>query len=98
MPQFTAESEAENRRLLQYLQDTAAAKGITDAQLSLAWMICKKPYIVPIPGSTKLARVLENGGAADVLLTPEEVAGIDKALDALPMSAVFGGSPVRKTE
>ncbi|HCJ91538.1 MAG TPA: aldo/keto reductase [Acidaminococcaceae bacterium] len=98
MPQFTAESEVENRRLLQYLQDTAAAKGMTDAQLSLAWMICKKPYIVPIPGSTKLARILENGGAADVLLTPEEVDAIDKALDAMPMSAVFGGSPVRKTE
>ena len=98
MPQYTKEGFEAAQELMSFLSKLGDQKGATTGQLSLAWMICKKPYIVPIPGSTKLARILENGGAADVLLTPEEVDAIDKALDAMPMSAVFGGSPVRKTE
>ena len=58
-------------------------------------MLCKKPWIVPIPGSRKAERMRENAGAAEVLLSPEEVAAIDKALDTIPMSAVFGGTAVK---
>lgn len=73
----------------------AADKHATPAQLSLAWMLCKKPYIVPIPGSRKVERMRENAGAADVALTPAEVEALDKALDTIPMSAVFGGTAIK---
>jgi len=59
-------------------------------------MINKKPYIVPIPGSRKIERIRENAGAADILLTAEEVSVIDEKLDSMEMSQVFGGSPARK--
>ena len=68
----------------------------TPAQISLAWMLAKKPYIVPIPGSRKTQRIRENFGAADVSLSGEEVRSIDDNLNNMEMSAVFGGSPVKK--
>lgn len=92
MPQFTNEAVEQNRELLALLQKLAEEKGGTPAQISLAWMLCRKPWIVPIPGSRKLDRMKENAGAADIRLSPSEVAALDKALDAIPMSAVFGGS------
>lgn len=91
MPQFTKEGVAENADLLALLENTAKEKGATPAQISLAWMMAKRPYIVPIPGSRKEARLRENLGAADIQLSPEEVARIDGALDHMKMSAVFGG-------
>lgn len=57
-------------------------------------MLCKKPWIVPIPGSRKIERMQENAGAADISLTREEIAAIDRTLDSIPMSAVFGGTAV----
>ena len=62
----------------------------------MAWMICKKPYIVPIPGSRKIERLKENAGAADIILTAEEVQKIDDALAHMEMSQVFSGSKVTK--
>ena len=94
MPQFTPEAVNQNRELLALLDRIAAEKGATPAQISLAWMLCKKPWIVPIPGTRKLERPKENAGAADVSLTADEVAALDKALDTIPMSAVFGGTKV----
>lgn len=95
MPQFTPEAADQNRALLELLRDLAERKHATPAQISLAWMLCKKPYIVPIPGSRKVDRMRENAGAAEVVLSPEEVAAMDKALDTIPMSAVFGGTAVK---
>lgn len=95
MPQFTPEAADQNRALLTLLRDLAERKGATSAQISLSWMLCKKPYIVPIPGSRRAERMRENAGAAEVVLSPEEVATIDKALDAIPMSDVFGGTAVK---
>lgn len=92
MPQFTDEAAEQNRGLLEMLSQMAKDKNATSAQISLAWMICKKPWIVPIPGSRKAERMAENAGAAQVKLTVEEVAAIDKALDNMKMSAVFGGT------
>ena len=92
MPQFTPEAVEQNRALLALLRDLAERKHATPAQISLAWMLCKKPYIVPIPGSRKVERMRENSGAAEVVLSREEVETIDKTLDATPMSAVFGGT------
>lgn len=94
MPQFAPEAADQNRELLQTLRNLAEEKHTTPAQISLAWMLCKKPYIVPIPGSRKVERMRENAGAAEVLLSPEEVETLDKALDTTPMSAVFGGTKV----
>lgn len=84
----------QNQELLALLRELAQAKNATPAQISLAWMLCKKPWIVPIPGSRRLDRMKENAGAAEVRLTPAEVAALDRRLDAIPMSAVFGGSRV----
>lgn len=60
-------------------------------------MLCKRPWIVPIPGSRHLCRLRENIGAADIALTMEEVRKIDEELDNMKMSDVFGGSPVKKS-
>lgn len=95
MPQFIPEAAEQNRALLQLLRDLAERKRATPAQISLAWMLCKKPYIVPIPGSRKVERMRENAGAAEVVLYPAEVEALDKALDTIPMSAVFGGTAVK---
>ena len=70
----------------------------TPAQISLAWMMCKKPYIVPIPGTRKLERMLENGKASDIILTEEEVRALDKELDSMEMSQVFGGTRIIDTQ
>ena len=90
MPQYTPEAFEKNRSLFEYLRTLAQEKNATPAQISLAWMICKKPYIVPIPGSRKPERVRENLGAADIELTLEEVAAIDAQLDNLNTSALYG--------
>lgn len=94
MPQFQPENIDRNHDLLTLLQKLAEQNNATPAQISLAWMLCKKPYIVPIPGTRRLSRLLENAGAADVTLSAEEVAAIDKALDGMAMSEVFGGSKI----
>ena len=94
MPQFQLENIDRNHDLLTLLQKLAEQNNATPAQISLAWMLCKKPYLVPIPGTHRLSRLLENAGAADVTLSAEEVAAIDKALDGMAMSEVFGGSKI----
>lgn len=96
MPQYSDEAFEANRALFALIRDLAAEKNATPAQISLAWMINKKPYIVPIPGSRKIERIKENAGAADILLTAEEVNAIDEKLDSMEMSQVFGGSPAKQ--
>ena len=92
MPQFTDEAVEKNQELLSLLHRIAKEKNATPAQISMAWMLCKKPWIVPIPGTRKLERLKENAGSAEVMLTAEEVRSIDSALDQMEMSEVFGGS------
>ena len=96
MPQFSAKAMDQNRALLDLLHRLAEEKNATPAQISLAWMLCKKPYIVPIPGSRKLERLEENAGAADIPLTEDEVQELDAALDGMEMSDVFGGTQIKK--
>ena len=90
MPQYTPEAFDANQALFEYIRALSAEKNATPAQISLAWMICKKPYIVPIPGSRKIDRVRENLGAADVELTPDEVKAIDEKLEQLGGSPLYG--------
>lgn len=96
MPQFTTEGIDKNASLLALLQGMAEEKQATPAQISLAWMLCKKPYIVPIPGTRKLNRLEENAGASEIFLTKEEVEALDQALSSMEMSDVFGGTPTKK--
>lgn len=92
MPQFKEEAMEKNQKLLTLLHGMAEEKNATPAQISLAWMLCKKPYIVPIPGTKKSERMLENAGASDICLTKEQVQMLDRALDSMEISEVFGGS------
>lgn len=96
MLQFTTEGIDKNASLLALLQGMAEEKQATPAQISLAWMLCKKPYIVPIPGTRKLNRLEENAGASEIFLTKEEVEALDQALSSMEMSDVFGGTPTKK--
>ena len=96
MPQYRQESFAKNKYLFEMLDQLAESHHATPAQVSLAWMLCKKPWIVPIPGTRRLCRMKENIGAADITLSEEEIAKIDKALDTMEMSEVFGGSKIVK--
>lgn len=89
MPQF----KADNKELLDMLNNLATEKYSTPAQISLAWMMSKG--IVPIPGTRKLSRLEENIGAADIMLTDEEVAFIDKTLNTIKISDVFGGHKIK---
>ena len=93
MPQFKREAVEQNSGLLELLAGTAARKGATPAQISLAWLLCKKPWIVPIPGTRKPERMQENAGAAAVTLSEQEVQALDEALDRMKLSAVYGVKP-----
>lgn len=96
MPQFTPEAYDANQELLNMLHRIAEEKNATPAAVSLAWMICKKPWIVPISGTRKLARLKENASAAEIQLTTEEVNRIDDLLDHMNISEIFGGSRVNR--
>lgn len=91
MPQFQREAYGQNIELITLLKNIAAKRNTTTAQIALAWLLGKKPYIVPIPGTTKIDRMKENAKAAEVWLTEKEVSEIDTALNNMQMSAVFGG-------
>lgn len=92
MPQFTDEAVEKNQALVDLIGQYVLVHGATDAQISLAWMLDKKPYLVPIPGSRRKYRLSGNAGVADIVLDAREVAAIDAALAEIPMSDVFGGS------
>lgn len=96
MPQFSPEAFDENKQLFELIRSLSAEKNATPAQISLAWIICKKPYIVPIPGTRKSGRLKENAVSADIVLTAGEIRAIDEKLDNIKMSQVFGGSKIRK--
>lgn len=94
MPQFTPEAFDKNEELIRYIKEMADKKNATPAQISLAWMLAKEPWIVPIPGTRKYGRLIENAQAAEVSLSRQEVEDFDRMLDTVPMSGVFGGSKV----
>jgi aryl-alcohol dehydrogenase-like predicted oxidoreductase len=73
MPRFQAEALKANRAFVDLLARVAERKGVTPAQVALAWLLVQKPWIVPIPGTTKLHRLEENLAAVDLELTPEDL-------------------------
>ncbi|TCK30202.1 aryl-alcohol dehydrogenase-like predicted oxidoreductase [Ancylobacter aquaticus] len=87
-PRFTAAALAANQALIDVLREVAAARGgegavATPAQIALAWILAQRPWIVPIPGTTKLHRLEENIAATRIALAPGELAAIDRALAAI---------------
>lgn len=79
VPRFAEENRKANQALVDILKRTAEAKGVTPAQLALAWLLAQKPWIVPIPGTTKLHRLQENMTAADVKLSANDLREIGEA-------------------
>jgi aryl-alcohol dehydrogenase-like predicted oxidoreductase len=79
VPRFSAEARKANQGLVDLLRSIAEPKGATPAQVALAWLLAQKPWIVPIPGTTKVSRIEENVGAEAVELTSEDLTEIDEA-------------------
>jgi len=83
VPRFSPEARKANQALVDRLGDIAARKKATSAQIAIAWLLARKPWIVPIPGTTKLHRLEENVGAAGVQLTAEDLGEIDGAVSGI---------------
>ncbi len=80
VPRFSEAARQANQQLVEVVQQLAAEQGVTPAQVALAWLLAKAPWIVPIPGTTKLHRLEENLGAAGVTLSPEALNHINQTL------------------
>ena len=85
LPRFTAEARKANQTLVALLGSIAADKKATPAQIALAWLLAQKPWIVPIPGTTKLERLEENLGALKIELSAKDLRSIDSAAAAIPV-------------
>ncbi|MCB0602439.1 MAG: aldo/keto reductase [Saprospiraceae bacterium] len=79
LPRYTEDARIANKALLDLIQSFAERKQATPAQIALAWVLAQKPWIVPIPGTTKMHRMLENTGAASIQLTKQELEEIEQA-------------------
>jgi len=79
LPRYTEEARKANQALIDLIAQFAERKNATPAQVALAWVLAQKPWIVPIPGTTKLHRLTENNGAADIQFTPDELQEIEAA-------------------
>jgi aryl-alcohol dehydrogenase-like predicted oxidoreductase len=79
LPRFTPEARKANQALIDLLGRIAERKKATPAQIALAWLLAQKPWIVPIPGTTKLKRLEENIGAVEIELTPDDLREIETA-------------------
>lgn len=83
LPRFTKEAMAANQVVIDYINELATAKNATAAQIALAWVMAQKPWIVPIPGTTKISRIHENIKAADIKFSDEEMKTINDALSKI---------------
>jgi aryl-alcohol dehydrogenase-like predicted oxidoreductase len=85
VPRFTPEARKANQALVDRIAELAERKKVTSAQIALAWLLARKPWIVPIPGTTKRHRLEENNGAVSIELVPEDLQEIDAALSQIPV-------------
>ena len=85
LPRYTEEARIANKALLDLLSTFATRRNATPAQIALAWVLAQKPWIVPIPGTTKLHRLTENNGAAAIELTADELREIEEASSRIPV-------------
>jgi aryl-alcohol dehydrogenase-like predicted oxidoreductase len=97
IPRFQAEARAANEALVEQLGAIAANKRVTRAQVALAWLLAQKPWIVPIPGTTKIARLQENVGAVDVTLTPDDLRHIQESLAKIQVQGARYNEQQQKT-
>ena len=85
LPRFSADARKANQALVDLLKSIGERKNATPAQIALAWLLAQRPWIVPIPGTTKLNRLEENIGAVEVELTPDDLREIDSAASKIPV-------------
>jgi aryl-alcohol dehydrogenase-like predicted oxidoreductase len=97
LPRFEAEARQANLALVALLGEIADRKKATRAQIALAWLLAQKPWIVPIPGTTKLHRLEENTGAASVALTPEDLQQIEVALNEVQIKGARYTAQMQQT-
>jgi aryl-alcohol dehydrogenase-like predicted oxidoreductase len=90
VPRFSAENRRANQAVVDVVRTMASKKNATPAQVALAWVLAQRPWIVPIPGTTKIHRLEENLGAADVTLTPDDLRQIDAVLEIPVQGARYG--------
>lgn len=83
VPRFTLDARKANQAFVEMLRGIAQQKQATPAQIAIAWLLGQKPWIVPIPGTTKLERLIENTGAVEAELTPDDLRAIDRAASAI---------------
>ena len=83
LPRFAADARQANLALIALLKQMAARKQATPAQMALAWLLARKPWIAPIPGTTKLNRLQENVGAAELILTPDDLGQLEQAISQI---------------
>ena len=85
VPRFSPENRVVNQALVDQIGEFARQKNATPAQIALAWLLAKKPWIVPIPGTTKLHRLQENIGAVDVQLSPDDLHRLEMTTSKIPV-------------
>ena len=88
LPRFTPEAREANEAVVDLLKNIAESKGGTPAQVALAWLLAQKPWIVPIPGTTKLHRLEENLGAVDIQLSADDLRDIDSAVSKIEIQGL----------
>ena len=97
LPRFAADARKANQDLVDRLTAIAAGKGATPAQIALAWLLAQQPFVVPIPGTRSESRLAENLGAADVELTPADLADIDTAAGAVEVQGARYTDQMQRT-
>jgi aryl-alcohol dehydrogenase-like predicted oxidoreductase len=85
LPRFTPEARSANRAVVDLLLNIAKKKNATPAQIALAWLLAQKPWIVPIPGTTRLSRLEENIGSVSIALSADELREINEAIENVPV-------------
>jgi len=85
LPRFSPEARKANQAFVDLLGEIAKQKSATPAQIALAWLLAQKPWIVPIPGTTKLSRLEENNGAVSLELSASDLQGINDAISKVPV-------------
>ena len=96
VPRFTPENRKANQVLVELLQTIARRRQATPGQVALAWLLARKPWIVPIPGTTKRHRLEENVGAADVELTPDDLGEIERTASAITIQGARYPEPLER--
>jgi aryl-alcohol dehydrogenase-like predicted oxidoreductase len=97
VPRFTAHARASNQALVDLVREMAVRKNVTAAQIALAWLLAQRPWIVPIPGTTKLHRVEENIAAAEVELTQDELDEIENQHSAITLEGARYSEAAQRT-